>query len=134
MSASVRNHIEQRFINLHAMPWSQDVPIVYEKFSNYCRAAALVLASEGNFNDAFSIASLIESIWVHNETQSMWIAFYTGMAKAVLIHERQREALAVVGGDQHLFKTLRKIGKHLSFSDASQLSFFLERCKRQSKI
>ncbi|MBS0648568.1 MAG: hypothetical protein JSS10_05005 [Verrucomicrobia bacterium] len=133
MSSIIRYRIEQRFKHMNSLPWSSETPAVYEKFSNYCRATALMLAREGNFNDAFSIANLMESLWIQNETPLTWTLFYTDIVKAILSQQQQYEAILAVRSNERGMKSLRKTVKILSPSDALQLSTFLKKCNFPSK-
>lgn len=133
MSSMIRSRIEQHFIHINSLPWSNTTPEMYERFSNFCRAAALVLAREGNFNDAFFISSLMESLWVQNETPSTWALFYTDIAKAILSQQHQHEAMAAVRSNQR-FKSLQKIVKKLPPLEAGPFSIFLDICQQRTKL
>jgi hypothetical protein len=128
MSAAnpVRMNLEQRIQNIEKMPWSENLPIEYENFSHDCRFAALQLADKGNFSEAFSVISLLDSIW---ETPSDWPCFYIGIAKAILIQSHQREALSAIRDNEPRIKLFQKIVKYLPASDATRLLGFLKRCK-----
>jgi hypothetical protein len=122
---SALTQLRQRLENINAMAWSQETPAAYQEFTDECRASALLLASEGNFNEAFSIASLSESLWTQHETPSTWTSFYTHIAKAILNQQQQSDAMAAVSSDPHRMRSLQKIVKVLSHSDALEFSTFL---------
>lgn len=122
---SALTQLRQQLENINAMAWSQETPAAYQEFADECRSSALLLASEGNFNEAFSIASLSESLWTKNETPLTWTFFYTDIAKAILSQQEQSDAMAAVSSDPHRIRSLQKIVKVLSPSDALQFSTFL---------
>jgi hypothetical protein len=124
---SIRTGLEQRFQNICKMPLSQKGPIVFENFAHDCRFAAMQLAYKGNFQEAFSIASLLDSIW---ETPSDCTSFYVGIAKAILIQQQQDDALSAIRGDERRIKSLQQVVRHLSPSASARLLVFLAKCKQ----
>jgi hypothetical protein len=129
----VINYHEQRFLNLHAMAWSQDVPQAYENFATDCRIAALYLASTGSFKEAFALVKMLDSIWVQNETPTLRSDFYITIAKALLVYEHQSDALCAFQENNFPLKPLEKIMKYLPAYDALRLRAVMEKWRQPLK-
>jgi hypothetical protein len=105
-----------------------DRQYAYENFAYDCRDLALTQADQGNFEEAFNIISWIRNEGLEPQESSLMKDCYVGVAKAIIISEKYKEASFALKNKETHVKALESVTQVFQEPDASKLRAFLKFC------